>query len=252
MRHVSGAAVRRPPAGDVPGPVRDRRAMHPDLYVRLRRPPLGPVRAASVSAREFAATFYVNPRRSPDFSGAFLSGFLLLMGRPSSPPTRPLLAAAARVQRGRGAPAGLSRHAGPGRRHHRCLAGGGRLFDRTGQRKAFVVAAAIIYAAAMFVIAAARSFDGYLVGMAVGGLGFGLYLAVDLALGANVVSPRSSWPSPTATTASCTRSPAGARCWGRPRSCRSAASARSGRSGVGVASPSRLRSGRGCRIRVCS
>jgi hypothetical protein len=34
-------------------------------------------------------------------------------------------------------------------------------------------------------------------------------------------SPRSSLPEPTATTASCTRSPAGVRCWGRPRSCRS-------------------------------
>ena len=65
---------------------------------------------------------------------------------------------------------------------------GGRLSDRAGRRKPFVVAAAIIYAAAMFVIAAAHSFDGFLVGMAIGGLGFGLYLAVDLALVADVVS----------------------------------------------------------------
>jgi MFS family permease len=66
---------------------------------------------------------------------------------------------------------------------------GGRLSDRLGRRKAFVVAAAIVYASAMFVIAAADTFDGFLVGMAIGGLGFGLYLAVDLALVADVVSP---------------------------------------------------------------
>jgi hypothetical protein len=32
------------------------------------------------SLREFAATFYVDPRRSPDFTLAFLSRFLLLLG----------------------------------------------------------------------------------------------------------------------------------------------------------------------------
>ena len=35
----------------------------------------------------------------------------------------------------------------------------------------------------MFVLAIASSFNGFLVGMAIGGLGFGVYVAVDLALG---------------------------------------------------------------------
>ena len=39
----------------------------------------------------------------------------------------------------------------------------------------------------MFVIAVASSFNGFLVGMAIGGLGFGLYMAVDLALVADVL-----------------------------------------------------------------
>ena len=39
----------------------------------------------------------------------------------------------------------------------------------------------------MFVIAAATSFNGFLVGMAIGGLGFGMYVAVDLALVADVL-----------------------------------------------------------------
>ncbi len=39
----------------------------------------------------------------------------------------------------------------------------------------------------MFVIAVASSFNGFLVGMAIGGLGFGVYMAVDLALVADVL-----------------------------------------------------------------
>ena len=39
----------------------------------------------------------------------------------------------------------------------------------------------------MFVVAIASSFNGFLVGMAIGGLGFGLYTAVDLALVADVL-----------------------------------------------------------------
>ncbi len=39
----------------------------------------------------------------------------------------------------------------------------------------------------MFVVAIASSFNGFLVGMAIGGLGFGMYMAVDLALVADVL-----------------------------------------------------------------
>ena len=59
----------------------------------------------------------------------------------------------------------------------------------TGQawRKIFVFIASIFYGVAMFVIAIASTFNGFLVGMAIGGLGFGMYLAVDLALVADVL-----------------------------------------------------------------
>ena len=40
---------------------------------------------------------------------------------------------------------------------------------------------------ALFVIAIAINFNGFLVGMALGGLGFGLYMAVDLALVVDVL-----------------------------------------------------------------
>ena len=39
----------------------------------------------------------------------------------------------------------------------------------------------------MFLIAVAGDFNGFLIGMAVGGLGFGVYVAVDLALVADVL-----------------------------------------------------------------
>jgi uncharacterized membrane protein (UPF0136 family) len=44
------------------------------------------------------------------------------------------------------------------------------------------VDALVGYAAAMFVIATATRFDGFLVGMAIDGLGFGLHLAVAPAI----------------------------------------------------------------------
>jgi MFS family permease len=59
---------------------------------------------------------------------------------------------------------------------------GGRLSDRTGRRKIFVLTASIVYGLALFVVASASSFNGFLVRMVIGGLGFGVYVAVDLAL----------------------------------------------------------------------
>jgi MFS family permease len=58
----------------------------------------------------------------------------------------------------------------------------GNLSDRTGRRKIFVFTASIVYGLAMFVVAIASNFNGFLVGMAISGLGFGMYMAVDVAL----------------------------------------------------------------------
>jgi len=67
---------------------------------------------------------------------------------------------------------------------------GGRLSDRTGRRKIFVLTASVVYGLALFVVASASTFSGFLVGMAIGGLGFGMYVAVDLALVADVLPNR--------------------------------------------------------------
>jgi MFS family permease len=44
-----------------------------------------------------------------------------------------------------------------------------------------------VYGLALFVLAIASDFNGFLVGMAIGGLGFGVYTAVDLALVVDVL-----------------------------------------------------------------
>jgi MFS family permease len=49
-----------------------------------------------------------------------------------------------------------------------------------------------VYGLAMFVVAIASTFNGFLVGMAIGGLGFGVYVAVDLALVADVLPDNDS------------------------------------------------------------
>jgi MFS family permease len=140
------------------------------------------------SLRELASTFYVNPRRSPDFAWAFASRFLFVLayaflvtyqvyylldklGSAEAEVPRQVFLATL-VQSAVVVAASLI---------------GGRLSDRTGRRKIFVLTASTVYGLAMFMLAIANDFNGFLVGMAVGGLGFGVYTAVDLALVVDVL-----------------------------------------------------------------
>jgi MFS family permease len=144
------------------------------------------------SVRELAGTFYRSPRTSPDFAWVFTSRFLFVLAY-AFLATYQAYYLLARIDT---AEADVP---------NRIFLGtllqataiivasllGGRLSDRTGRRKMFVVTASLVYGSALFVIALATTFDGYLVGMAIGGLGFGLYLAVDLALVADVLPEES-------------------------------------------------------------
>lgn len=145
------------------------------------------------SLHELAGAFYVDPRRNPDFTWAFVSRFLFvlayaflttyqayyLLERIGSPqaevPRRIFLATL--VMALVIVPSSLL---------------GGALSDRLGRRKVFVGLASLVFGLAMLMVAAATSFDGFLVGMAVGGLGFGLYTAVDLALVVDVLPDAAS------------------------------------------------------------
>jgi MFS family permease len=140
------------------------------------------------SLREFAGTCYVNPTKNPDFAWAFVSRFLLVLayaflvtfqayyllnkiGSAEGDVPRQIFLGTL-VQSTMIVAASLV---------------GGKLSDLAGRRKIFVLAAAIVYGVAMFVVAIASSFTGFLVGMGIGGLGFGMYVAVDLALVADVI-----------------------------------------------------------------
>ena len=138
--------------------------------------------------RALAGTFFVNPRTHPDFSWVFASRFLFvlayaflttflayyLISQLKSPeqqvPGQILMGTL--VQSAVVIAASVT---------------GGQLSDRTGRRKVFVVTAAIVYGAGMFALALAGDMTAYLIAMAVAGLGFGLYLAVDLALAVDVL-----------------------------------------------------------------
>jgi MFS family permease len=156
------------------------------VYLDDRR--LAPADKPPWSLRQLLGTYYVSPRRHPDFAWAFASRFLFLLAYaflvtyqayylldhlgsaedevPQQIFLGTLIQAVVVVV---------------------ASAVGGRLSDRTGRRKPFVVGAAAMYGLALFMIAVAGHFDAFLVGMAVAGLGFGLYLAVDLALVADVL-----------------------------------------------------------------
>jgi len=140
------------------------------------------------SLREFASTFYVNPRKSPDFAWAFASRFMLVLAYAFLTTYQAYYL----LDKLGSAEADVPRQIFLGTLAQSVVVVaasliGGKLSDRTGRRKIFVLTAAVVYGLAMFVIAIASDFNGFLVGMAVGGLGFGVYTAVDLALVADVL-----------------------------------------------------------------
>ena len=145
------------------------------------------------SLREFASTFYVNPRKNPDFAWAFASRFMFVLAYAF------LVTYQAYYLLDK---IGSARAEVPQQIFLGTLAQsavivaasliGGKVSDRTGRRKIFVFTASIVYGLALFVIAVASDFNGFLVGMAISGLGFGVYLAVDLALVVDVLPGKRS------------------------------------------------------------
>jgi predicted MFS family arabinose efflux permease len=145
----------------------------------------------SWSLRALLASFYVSPRQHPDFAWAFLSRFMFVMAyaflasyqafyllkhlgsREAQVPGQIFLATL--VTSGVVVAASLA---------------GGRLSDALKRRKVFVVGASTIYAAAMCLVALAGSFSAFLLAAGLGGLGFGTYVAVDLALVTEVIPSR--------------------------------------------------------------
>ena len=145
------------------------------------------------SLREFASTFYVNPRKSPDFAWAFASRFMFVLAYAFLATYQAYYL----LDKIGSAEADVPQQIFLGTLVQSVVVVaaslmGGKLSDRTGRRKMFVLTASIVYGLAMFVIALASNFNGFLVGMAIGGLGFGVYVSVDLALVADVLPDKDS------------------------------------------------------------
>jgi len=140
------------------------------------------------SLRELASTFYVSPRKNPDFGWAFASRFMLVLAYAFLTTYQAYFL----LDKIGSAEADVPQQIFLGTLVQSVVLVaasliGGQLSDRTGRRKIFVFTASIVYGLAMFVIAIASSFNGFLVGMAISGLGFGMYMAVDLALVVDVL-----------------------------------------------------------------
>jgi MFS family permease len=69
----------------------------------------------------------------------------------------------------------------------------GKISDKVGRRKPFVIASAVVFAVGLVIVARAQSFEEFLIGFAIVGLGQGVYFAVDFALVTQVL------PDPTNT-----------------------------------------------------
>ncbi len=140
------------------------------------------------SWRELRSSFYFSPRRSPDFAWAFVSRFMFILAYAMLVTYQAYYL----IHRLGSAKGDVPHQIFLGTLAQTAVVVvasvvSGRLSDRSGRRKVFVLIAAITYGLALFVIAAASEVNGYLVGMALGGLGFGMYFAVDLALVADVL-----------------------------------------------------------------
>ena len=145
------------------------------------------------SLREFASTFYVNPRKNPDFAWAFVSRFMFVLAYAFLVTYQAYYL----LEKIGSAKAEVPQQIFLGTLVQSVVVVaasliGGKLSDRTGRRKIFVLTASVVYGVAMFVIAIASNFNGFLVGMAIGGLGFGIYVAVDLALVVDVLPNKDS------------------------------------------------------------
>jgi len=155
---------------------------------------LPPAEKAPFSWREFLGSFYLDPRRAPSFALAWAGRFLFVLAyaflttyqafylmhelREPADDVPRLIFVSTLVLSSLTLVSSVV---------------GGRASDVTGRRKVYVIVAAVVYGAGLLAITAADAVDPFLVGIAIAGLGFGVYTAVDLALFMDVLpDPRTA------------------------------------------------------------
>lgn len=158
------------------------------FMLRLDDRRLSPADVALLDWKGFFGSFWISPRTAPDFCWAWISRFLLFMGLATlmSYQVFYLLEKL-----------GFAQAAIPQAMLQSTLVStlttvigsvaGGWLSDRMARRRIFVLVSAVIYGLGLAIIGASAQFDVFLWGIAVCGLGQGVYLAVDLALVAEVL-----------------------------------------------------------------
>ncbi len=149
---------------------------------------LAPADRPRWSSRELVSSLYVNPRKARDFSWAWLSRFLFVMGQSF------LLTYQAFYLLNK---IGISEADLPRQVFVATLVYsavwvvaslvGGRLSDVMRRRKPFVLVSSAIYAVGLFLVALSTGMPMFLVSMAVSGVGIGIYFAIDLALVTDVL-----------------------------------------------------------------
>ncbi|MET7338753.1 MFS transporter [Nonomuraea sp. NPDC005650] len=156
------------------------------LVLRDRR--LDPADRSRYDVRAFARSFWVNPIRHPAFGWAWLGRFLMMTGF-AILQTYQVYYLSDQL--------GFAAEQIPALVLQSTLVltvtvvvssiTCGWLSDRLRRRKVFVLGSAAVYGVAMIVVATAGGWESFLIGIVVGGLALGTYLAVDLALVAQVL-----------------------------------------------------------------
>jgi MFS family permease len=159
------------------------------LMLRDRR--LQPGTVPPLQLKGAAEIFWVDPRRHPDFAWAWLSRLLLVLGTAFLNTYQPFYLIDELELAEQDIPTVIFQGI-----LVQTLAVvavsilGGRLSDAIGRRKIFVVIGGASYAIGLWVIAIAPDYVTFLLGMAITGIGHGIYFAVDLALVTDVLPNR--------------------------------------------------------------
>lgn len=144
---------------------------------------LQPSQRPTVGVDEFLQSFWLSPARYPDFAWAWLSRFLLVTGT-AFLTTYQSYYLIDKLGHGVAEVPGLIFKAMLVQASMIVVFSviGGRISDLTGRRKVFVMVSAAVYGCGLWTIAFADTYSTMLVGMALTGIGQGVYFAVELAL----------------------------------------------------------------------
>lgn len=148
---------------------------------RLHDPQLHPGEKPRISLWDFVAQFWVSPREHPDFAWAWITRFLVSLGNALA--TLYLLfflKDAVKVDNAEQAQTYVILAYAVGSIVTAVYSG--KLSDRSGRRKIYVIVSSLVMAGASFILAFFPTFTATLVASLILGLGYGVYLAVDQAL----------------------------------------------------------------------